>query len=129
IVTQAIGYNFAEFIIKLNPPTDRPNPAPIEDGHLAMATVYDVDGELVSHRRRMVFIKGTDADSRVAALAEGRRLRVVGIPRISLRLVNWRLAHRDDRDEEMKPLNPLGWTLPYEMIIVSAVPADGGDED
>jgi hypothetical protein len=29
----------------------------------------------------------------------------------------------------MKPLNPLGWNLPYEMIIVSAVPADGGDED
>jgi hypothetical protein len=87
IVTQAIGYNFAEFIIKLNPPTDRPNPAAMEDGHLAMATVYDVDGELVSHRRRMVFIKGTDADNRVAALAEGKRLRVVGIPRISLKLV------------------------------------------
>jgi hypothetical protein len=128
IVTHAIGYNFVEFLIRLNPAEGHPNSLEIEDGHLGMATVFDTDGELVSHRRRMVFIKGTDADDALVGLAAGKRLRVVGIPRISLKLVNWRLDHKDDKDAEGHPLNPLRWNLPYEMIIVSAVPVNGDDD-
>ena len=122
IVTQALGFNFTEFVIRLNKP-----PFALADGHAVEAAVFDPDGELISLRRRMVFIKGTAADDAVKGLAEGKRLQVIGIPRISLKLVNYRLEHKDDKDEENKPLNPLDWNLPYEMIVVSAIPVEGDD--
>ena len=79
----------------------------------------------------MVFIKGTEADDKVQNLKAGKRLRVTGIPRISLKLIQWRLKHKDDKDENGAPkfdVSPLEWHLPYEMIIVAAAAPDADDD-
>ena len=52
------------------------------------------------------------------------------MPRISLKLVQWRLDHKEGKDDEGKPfdINPLEWHLPYEMIIVAATPVVGASD-
>lgn len=122
IVTQALGFNFTEFIVRLNRP-----PFALTDGHAAEVTVFDTDGELVSRRRRLLFIKGTAADEQLTGLEEGERMRVIAMPRISLKLVQWRIDNKDDVDESGVRTEPLNWNLPYEMIVVSALPVEGDD--
>jgi hypothetical protein len=117
ITTRSLGYNFAQFVIRLNE-----NPVELEDGHAVICSVFDHEGELHFRGRRMVFIKGTAADTEVAVLKKDARLRVIGIPRISLKLVQWRLDHRNDPGHDVSPLD---WNLPYEMIIVAAEPIVG----
>jgi hypothetical protein len=120
IITRSLGFNFTEFVIRLSE-----DPVPLEDGHGVICSVFDTDGELLVRGRRMVFVKGTDADDQLQGLKKDRRMRVTGIPRISLKLVQWRLEHQDDPGFDVKPLE---WRLPYEMIIVAATPL-GGDGD
>jgi hypothetical protein len=116
IITQSLGFNFTEFIIRLGE-----DPVALEDGHGVICSVFDTDGELLLRGRRMVFMKGTEPDSGVAGLKKGQRMHVIGIPRISLKLIQWRLDHRNDQFD----VSPLDWRLPYEMIIVSATPVEG----
>jgi hypothetical protein len=125
LITQSLGFNFTEFIIRLGE-----NPVKLEDGHAAICSVFDTDGELLVRNRRMVFIRGTDADDHFESLTKGKRLRVIGIPRISLKLIQWRLDHQDDKDQagnKLFDVSPLDWHLPYEMIIVSGEPVIGDD--
>jgi hypothetical protein len=117
IITESLGFNFTEFVIRLGE-----NPVKLEDGHGVICSVFDTDGEFLLSGRRMVFLKGTDADDQVQGLKKGQRLRVIGIPRISLMLVQWRLEHKDDKEFHVSPLE---WRLPYEMIIVSAKQVNG----
>src|SRR5262249_34061337 len=112
LITQALGFNFTEFVIRL-----AEDPVELEDGHGVICSVYDTDGELLVRGRRMVFIKGADADDRLQGLTRDKRMRVIGIPRISLKLVQYRLDHKDDKKFDVSPLE---WNLPYEMIIVDA---------
>jgi hypothetical protein len=120
IITRSLGVNFTNFVIRLNE-----DPVKLEDGHGAICSVYDTDGELLMRGRRMVFIKGTAADSEVAVLKKDGRLRVTGIPRISLKLIQWRLEPKNDPKYDVSPLE---WHLPYEMIIVAAAPLEGNNE-
>jgi hypothetical protein len=113
ILTEAARHNFAEFVIRLGE-----DPVPLADGHGVICSVYDTEGELVVRNRRMVFVKGTAADTEVHGLKKGKRLKVIGIPRISLKLIKWRI--NPDRQNEQHDTNPLQWKLPYEMIIVAA---------
>ncbi len=120
IITRSLGYNFTDFVIRLNE-----DPVELEDGHGVICSVYDTDGELLLRGLRMVFIKGTAADEEVAVHKKDARLRVTGIPRISLKLLQWRLDHKDDPKYDVSPLE---WHLPYEMIIVAAAALEGTDE-
>jgi hypothetical protein len=106
-------------------------PVKLDDGHGVICSVHDLDGELRVHHCRMVFVKGTDADDEIDGMKEGDRLRVIGIPRISLKLIKWRLANYKDQSGSPNPaydVSPLEWHLPYEMIITSAKRLDGGDD-
>ncbi|HYL16261.1 MAG TPA: hypothetical protein VEV41_24725 [Terriglobales bacterium] len=87
----------------------------VADGSFAMADVLNLQLEKIVHRRRMVFIKGTPPDDLVKTLKPGDRLHVIGIPRIDLELVHWRLQHADDARK------PLTWNLPYEIVTVGLV--------
>lgn len=112
------GFNFTEFIIRLGE-----DPVALDDGHGVICSVFDTEGELVLRSRRMVFVKGTLADEHLHGLKKGDRMRVLGIPRISLKLVQWRLDHQNDKDDAGQPkwdVSPLRWRLPYEMIVVAA---------
>src|SRR5262245_33312239 len=58
IGTKALGFNFTEFVIRLGE-----NPVALQDGHGVICSVFDADGvDLRVRHRRMVFIKGTEAD-------------------------------------------------------------------
>src|SRR5213078_770200 len=104
------------------------NPVALEDGHGVIGTIFDTGGEQQVRNRRVVFINGTAADDVAKAAKKGDRLHLTGIPRISLKLVQYRLKHRDELKEQ-HGTDPLGWRLPYEMIVVAAVPLPGGDDD
>ena len=113
ITTSGLGFNYADFQIVL---TEAPRH--VQDGTMVMSQVLNTDGELLVHRRRMVFAQGTPPDSAIQHAQVGDTLHVIGIPRINLSLVAWRVDHRKERPEA------LTWNLPYEMIIVAVVPRD-----
>lgn len=110
ITTAMIGNNYVEFVIKLNEA-----PHTVDDGLMVMAQVLTTDGELVVHKRRMIFIGGTSEAAAMAGKKKGDEIHVLGIPRVDLALVAYRTAHRKS-DPEI-----LNWNLPYEMIIVGIV--------
>jgi hypothetical protein len=120
ITTEAARFNFARFMIRL-----AEDPFDLGDGHGVICSVYDTDGEFVLKNRRMVFVKGTEADDLIQGKKTGDRLKVVGIPRFSLMLIQWRLEHQKDKGFD---INPLEWRLPYEMIIVAAAPVNGAGD-
>lgn len=122
ITTVMAGFNYVEFVIKLQgPPPDPPAGA---DSTFVYSNVYDLGGDKIvggqaesatSHRgqRRMVFVKGTPPDDLLHTLADGAVLRVIGVPRIDLALVEWRSNHSSIP-------GVLDWNLPYEMVILAA---------
>jgi hypothetical protein len=122
IITEASRYNFAEFVFQLDE-----DPFDLGDGHGVIGTIFTTGGEQQVRNRRVVFVKGTAADEVGKAARKGDRLQLTGIPRISLKLVQYRLQHREALREQ-HGTDPLGWRLPYEMIAVTAVPVPGGDD-
>jgi len=115
LVTPMAGFNYVEFILELNG-----QPENLEDGCAAFCKVLDLEGEILVRNRRMMFVEGSEAFNKVKDLGAGNRLHVLGIPRIDLALVSWRVANDDD--EKFKDDKPTGWNLPYEMIIVALYP-------
>lgn len=120
ITTNMAGYNYVEFLIE--PVEDKKSHKldvhPIDDGTVAMARVLDLDGEVLLQKRRVVFVKGTAPERAILAYTKGNKpLRVIGIPRIDLALVSWRVEHAQDNPEV------LDWSLPYEMVIVAIKPS------
>jgi len=107
IITPMAGYNYVEFIIELNEA-----PFEVDDGKLVMASIYDTNEDLLVRNRRMVFIKDSEPEKKLGGLKQGNRLHVLGIPRINLAIVSWRV-----RNAVLRP-EVLTWNLPYEMIIV-----------
>jgi hypothetical protein len=109
IVTSMGGFNYVSFIMQITG-----DPLEVPDGRFLMAKVEDLEGEVVAHNRRMVFVKDTPPEQLVRNLAKGSCLSVLGIPRIDLAVISWRTHNAKARP------GVLNWTLPYEMVIVAA---------
>lgn len=109
IFTTMAGYNYVKFQITLNE-----DPHPIPDGVQVMAAVSTGDGDLLVNNRRMIGIKGTASGDALSQGHKGDAFTVLGIPRIDLSLVAWRVDHAAENPEA------LDWDLPYEMVIVAA---------
>jgi hypothetical protein len=114
ISTEKAGYNYTEFIAELTS-----DPLALTDGTVTYARIFDLNGDLLVTKRRLVTAKGTPTEDVLKGLRNGARLTVVGIPRVSLKLVDWRLAHHTG-----KFAGSLTWNLPYEMIIVAITESD-----
>jgi len=108
IETPKAVYNYAEFVI-------RPTGARVSlaDGSRIQADVLDDSGKIVA-KRAMVFVKGTPPDRAIRKLAKNKTMRVLGVPRVSLRDVQWRSQMAKKGKKEY-----LTATLPYEMIIAA----------
>ena len=117
IRTQGVGYNYVEFVLRSNEKIDQHHVVP-GDGRMFKADILDTEGELVTRHIRMVFVEGTMAEKKARNVGKNARLHAIGIPRIDLALVAWRVQHKDDA--EWKEFEPLDWNLPYEMIVVAA---------
>ncbi len=109
LITTMGGYNYVEFILELS----QDEQLVVPDGRFVVASVLDLDGELLVRNRRMVFVKGTEPEKAVQGLKKGEQLHVLGIPRIDLSLLSWRIHNYKERPEV------LTWNLPYEIIIVA----------
>jgi hypothetical protein len=107
ITTGMAGFNYVEFQLLLNE-----DPVKITDGRVALAQVQDTRGEILVHNRRMIFVKGSLPETKVASLKAGGCMHVLGIPRINLALVSWRIRHAKQKPEV------LDWSLPYEIVII-----------
>jgi hypothetical protein len=116
IVTGLGGFNYVEFVMQITGDQKE-----VEDGRLVMASVFDLNGELLVKNRRMVFVKGTPPEEVVKQAKLGQRLHVLGIPRIDLALVSWRTQHANERPEA------LTWGLPYEIIVAATYDQDGNE--
>ncbi|MCL5422847.1 MAG: hypothetical protein M1461_10325 [Nitrospirae bacterium] len=108
MVTGMVGYNYVEFVMEVNDDKQ----VEVEDGRFVMATVRDLTDELLVRKVRMVFVKDTSPEKAVKKLGKGKKLHVLGIPRIDLALVSWRVSNAKSRPEV------LDWSLPYEIIVV-----------
>jgi hypothetical protein len=113
LTTKALGFNYVEFILEATSP-----PSAVEGGWMLQANVRDGDGELLVRSLRTVFIKGTDPADRLAKLGPGNRLRVIGMPRISLAEVSSRVQGAARNPESLRA------NLPYEMVIVGVCDND-----
>jgi hypothetical protein len=120
LISHMAGYNYVEFILELGE-----DPRPLADGTAVLCDVRDLEGELLVRRRRMVFIKGSEPEQQVKGLTAGKRLHVLGLPRIDLALVSWRVQHAED--PKYKNDKPLNWNLPYEIIVAGSYGAPDSD--
>jgi hypothetical protein len=122
LFTSMAGFNYVEFILELNE-----DPFKLKDGFAVQCKVRDLEGELLVRNRRMLFADGTPPADKVKDLKQGKRLHVLGLPRIDLALVDYRVQHA--KDDEFKDDPPLGWNLPYEIVVVGVFPAGTEDDD
>lgn len=109
LVTTMAGYNYVEFTAV---PIADEHQEEFSDGTAVFAAARTLDGDLLVHKRRMVFVKDSPEEKALKALKQGEGMHVLGIPRISLKLLSYRVAHHGE-NEQM-----LDWGLPYEIVIV-----------
>jgi len=110
ITTRMAGYNYVDFVIRLN---EEPTHL-LADGLGVKAAILDTAGDLLVHERRMVAAAGTAPYARLKAMHKGEALHVLGLPRIDLSLLSWRVANNG------RVAGVLDWSLPYEMVLVAA---------
>jgi hypothetical protein len=111
------GYNYVEFIMRLN---RRQLKAP--DGEFVFATILDLDGETKVNNRRVVFVKGSAPEIRQQNMKSGECVHLLGIPRLDLALVSWRVRNAQQRPEV------LTWNMPYEIVAVGLYDDDVSDK-
>ena len=109
ITTRMAGYNYVEFVIRLD---EEPTHL-LADGLSVKAAILDTGGDLLVNERRMVAVAGTAPYTRIKAMHKGEALHVVGLPRVDLSLLSWRVANSG------RVAGVLDWSLPYEMVLVA----------
>ncbi|MFL5788960.1 MAG: hypothetical protein ACJ748_12955 [Flavisolibacter sp.] len=117
IETNGIGYNYVDFWLQPNSLQFEQ----VDDGLFAFCTIYDSkfvpangdEDNLILHKLRVAFVRDSPAYNKLISLKKGQYLHVVGIPRIDLNLVRWRMDHAHDRPEVLQ------WNLPIEMVAVA----------
>ena len=109
IETKGVGYNYAEFRIEILDSIQFKTP----DGRLIICKVLDDDGKTICSRMTMVFPARSESENKVKDLSAGEVMHVLGIPRIDLSLVSYRIKHASEYPYMLE------WNLPVEMIIVT----------
>lgn len=105
-------YNYTEFVIEL-----AGKPKDVGDGFIVLARVFDkddTDHQAAADKRRMIFVKGTPPADKLATMAQGDQLHVLGVPRVNLAEV-FAIA-------KAHPNEAVDAKLPYEMIVVAILP-------
>jgi hypothetical protein len=119
-----VTYNYVEFRLELleDPTHD------IDDGLTLFGKVRDLSGETLVQERRAVFVKGTKPEVAVRKLKANQCMHVLGMPRLNLSLVSWRLAcskndvdapgHEGQKCSQVFP-DVLQWGIPYEIVVLA----------
>lgn len=99
-----VGFNYVKFLMKVRKRFHRE-----EDGEFISAQIYSPEEELLVHDRRIGFVAGTAPDEKQKTVKVGECILVLGIPRVDLALVSWRIRRGGDA---------VRWSLPYEIIVI-----------
>lgn len=111
ISTEQAGDNYTEFVAKL-----KENLHDLPDGKSVFVDIYDKNGELLVHRRRLILVSGTEPERIFEGKHQGDFIQVVGIPRIDMSLVRFRVRE----SEAHGPLaDSVNWNIPYELIVAA----------
>lgn len=106
IRSKKLKYNYVDFRIELTH-----GPRVVSDGFIALARVLNSQGdEAADGTRRMIFVGGTTAASKIQNAVAGDRFRVLGVPRLNLKSVLAMVNKHGTQQFDAR--------LPYEMIIV-----------
>jgi hypothetical protein len=108
LTIHGVDGGFVDFFIKITGIQEVKN-----DGRVLLCNVYDKEDKLLYKNLRTIFIKDTEAEKTVRNLRNGERLRVLGIPRISLNEIYDRIKI-SEIDTNVK-----SGSLPVEMVIIS----------
>ena len=115
-------YNYVEFRLEL---LETPSHE-LADGLTAFAKVRALDGETIVQKRRMVFVKGTTPEANIRALTAGQCMHALGMPRLNLTLVAWRVRCSKNQVPDYAPLtcsekfpDVLDWGIPYEIVVLA----------
>lgn len=114
-----VGFNYVNFVMQL---LDHEKTA--SDGEFVYGAIRDDNNELLVNKRRIGFVKGSEPFAVEQAMTKGQCVKLLGIPRVDLALVSWRMSHAKSRPEVLK------WGMPYEIIAVGVEgqPFDCGDQ-
>ncbi len=103
-----VGFNYVEFLMRLDRRFDR-----VDDGEFVSASIFSVgEEELIVHNRRVGFVADSAPDTKQRTMKVGECIHLLGIPRVDLSLVGWRLDNAKDRPDALK------WSMPYEIVAV-----------
>ncbi len=113
-------YNYVEFSLEL---LEDPSHE-LGDGLTAFARMRALDGEPLVQKRRVVFVKGTKPESAVRTLKKGQCMHALGMPRLNLALVSWRVRCSKNQVSDVpgcaeKYPDVLDWGIPYEVVILA----------
>jgi hypothetical protein len=109
ITTSKALYNYARFKIKL-----ASGAVTMSDGRWYYADVYTLTGHTpIAQDIPMVFVQDSPPETVVRTKHVGDEMKVLGIPRVNLRTVDYVADHFQPGEEDSV------WYLPYEMIIVA----------
>jgi hypothetical protein len=115
ITTIQGGYNYVEFVMEV---LDA-EPHQLDDGgYSVFASAYTLgeddifDGDLLVRKRRMIFAPDTPPAAAIEDADQGELLHVLGIPRMNLAILSWRI------EEANVDSSVLSWSFPYEIMIV-----------
>jgi hypothetical protein len=109
ISTEQVGDNYTEFLAHF-----LEDPRPLPDGESVFVDVYDTDGDLLVHKRRLIFVAGTPPEQALANKHRNDWIQVVGVPRIDLALVQYRVHQAETHGPKAQSVK---WNLPYELIV------------
>jgi hypothetical protein len=102
-----VGYNYVDFVMEL---TEREQT--VDDGEFVFARIRDLENEILVRKLRVGFVKGSTPFNSEQAMSVGQCLRLLGIPRVDLALVSWRIENAPNRPEVLR------WGMPYEIVAV-----------
>lgn len=116
ISTELAGDNYAEFLAKL-----LEDPHDLQDGKSVFADIYDSAGDVLVHRRRLIFVTGTPPEQVISGKHKDDWIQIVGIPRFDLALVQYRVRQAETHGPNADSVN---WNIPYELIAAAVTDED-----
>jgi hypothetical protein len=111
IRTVMAGYNYVKFKAIIPKKSEW---AAVDDGVFIPVEIQSLDGDRLVSKLYLAFPNGTPAQAKLSGMSDGGAMTLLGIPRISLARVWWRVQHAADRPGD------LDWSLPYEIVVVGS---------
>lgn len=110
IRTTMAGFNYVKFVIK----PDKSKMALETDGLFVPCDINSLEGHLLARKIYIAAPKGSKTYDDILTLPDDKGLIILGIPRMSLARIDWRIKNAPQYTDE----DVLSWGMPYEIVAV-----------